>query len=1828
MMTFTLQSRLRPLDVSGFSQIDIEKVQSLLRADSAIQSAVVRVKETHVNQYELVAFLVPTPTAYASFCLEDFKSRIKEKVSSEYLPYGYVVMPSLPLAADGTVDDQSLMALPVVTPGLNAQLQSLLQELPHVESAAALWKMSPPKEKGIHLLDLLPTELQAISASQVSTVSKAAANAVAVDLQRLPAIATGDELLIPTDAPQTLTEALLRTAKAYPTRGIQYIEADGSQRKQSYEDLLTQAQRILSGLRQAGLKAGDRVILQTRSFSDHFPTFWACLLGGIIPITIAVAPTYDENNPVARKLFNIWSTLNHVPVIASEALVEPLQYLESCLSMKGLSVLSIAQLRQNNPAVELHTTHPEDVVFIQLSSGSTGIPKCIQITHQGVIAHIHSSAQFNSYKSEDISLNWLPLDHVVPMLTYHLKDVYLGCEQIEVATSVVISNPLKWLSLMSEHRVTHSWSPNFGFKLVSDALNATNKTPDKTSQPHWDLSGIKLLMNAGEQVTRTVVDGFLKRVAPFGVPSQVIQPAFGMAELCTCMTYQNDYAVDDWGYRVAKSSLRSRLMEVDDSYKSATDFVHLGPPAPGVEMRIVDAANALLEEGMIGRLQIRGAVVTPGYLNNPKANAEAFVGEGWFNTGDLGFLLNRHLVITGREKEIIIVNGANFYCYEIEDVVNAISGVRSTYTAAVSHYNEATGSEGLVIFFVPVQGKLAENVDLIKSIKTQVTATLGMSPTHVIPLSKARFPKTTSGKIQRMGLKRALLEGEFSEVIKEIDIHLDNNTLPSWFYRPIWQQSELANAPLKGITSAQTVVFSDSLGLGQQFCDELARRGQPYIRVIPGRRFSYRDSRYTINPRRPADYERLFAALVARGFCVTQIVHLWTYQPPTPISSVVDLERAQVWGALSLLSLLQSLSTHCSQHPVSLQVVSTCTQPVSDTDVLAVEHAPMAGLLKSAVQEMPWLNYRHLDFDGAASAPADGDLSVPPVGLSVFADCDRLLQEIERTTEDSAIAYREGRRWVQKLEKVDFTQCPAQQLPFEFGGFYVVSGGLGGVGLKISTYLLEHYKARLLILGRTPLPTETPLSEHSPELSPLAAGRLAAYKQLSAIGDVCYRALDITDENQLRQATQTAAEQWHCALKGVFHLAGVFKECPLIEETQESFLQTLRPKMGGSWALHQLVKDNPTAVFVNFSSVNGFFGGQSVPAYAAANAFVEQFSYSQRSVLRSYCYAWSMWNEVGMSNGYQLKALTRTKGFHLIEPEQGLTSLWAGLSHAQPQLMIGLDGRNPNISRTVSHKAQAHQALVAYVSTTHHNVQSVTSIQAAVRQLALVDGFGTSVTPQLKVLEAFPLTENGEVDRAALQAMSADSEAFVAPQTPLEESLAKIWCTLLNVSRVSRHDNFFEIGGNSLLTAQLVLQIEETMKATVTLLELFEAPTIATLADVIAGTATAVAETIDFESEAILSADIYPTAPFVFTATPKAVLLTGATGFLGGSLLATLIQETDAKIFCLVRANSVESAIVRIRQNLESQELWHSEMTARIVPLLGDLSQPRLGLSDADFLTLTHEVDVVYHNGAWVNFTYPYSALKQTNVVATEEVLRIASLVKVKPVHFVSTISTCFSDAYKGRVVDENESLRSPVGLPMGYAQGKWVSEKMMMAAKERGMPICIYRPGRIMGHSATGYSNTHDLICRMLKQVVQMGYAPDLVGSVDMTPVDFVSQALVKISLQEASFGKVFHLINPELVSWQDIFRTIQLLGYSLETMSCDRWREKLFAIAKSDVDQALHPLLELFSQKIPFEEQDPRYSCENTLKSLSSVPLPFPRQAQNSLATYFRYFERTDYI
>ncbi|MDX1952222.1 MAG: condensation domain-containing protein [Verrucomicrobiota bacterium] len=582
---------------------------------------------------------------------------------------------------------------------------------------------------------------------------------------RLPAYSSGGPLRIPSAAPITLTEALLRTASC-SHRGVTYLNAQGESEFQSYAKLLKEAKQILQGLRNQGLKPRDRVILQIDNLRKHFTTFWACVLGGITPVTVAVAPSYKEANGVVNKLFNTWKLLKKPLVISSESLVAQIEGIKDFLPAEELSVIPIEVLEGGIPAEDIYSSHPSDLVFFQLTSGSTGTPKCIQETHHGIINHIHGAQQFNSYTADDITLNWLPVDHVVPILTSHLKDVYLGCSQVHAKTEFVLNEPLRWLDLIEQFRVTHTWSPNFGFKLVTDRLKAE---PGKK----WNLSSLKYMMNAGEQVTLQVVSDFLAATEPFGVRQQVMQPAFGMAEVCTCMTYQNQFNTRTGFHRFLKSSLTG-LLKPGASEDGTVTFIDLGPPVPGVEIRITDSNNEVVPEGVVGRFQIRGNVVTPGYLYNDAANQEAFVGDGWFNSGDLGFILNGRLTLTGREKEMIIVRGANFYCYEIEDVVNGMEGVEPTFVGSCAVSDAASGSEGLAIFFVPkstVREGAAINekvITLINEIKRRVGASLGINPAFVIPLEKKNFPKTTSGKIQRGQMKKGFEAGDYSDLIEAL----------------------------------------------------------------------------------------------------------------------------------------------------------------------------------------------------------------------------------------------------------------------------------------------------------------------------------------------------------------------------------------------------------------------------------------------------------------------------------------------------------------------------------------------------------------------------------------------------------------------------------------------------------------------------------------------------------------------------------------------------------------------------------------------------------------------------------------------------------------------------------------------------------------------------------------------------------------------------------------------------------------------------------------------------------------------------------------------------
>ncbi|MEM9007590.1 MAG: thioester reductase domain-containing protein, partial [Cyanobacteria bacterium P01_F01_bin.86] len=370
------------------------------------------------------------------------------------------------------------------------------------------------------------------------------------------------------------------------------------------------------------------------------------------------------------------------------------------------------------------------------------------------------------------------------------------------------------------------------------------------------------------------------------------------------------------------------------------------------------------------------------------------------------------------------------------------------------------------------------------------------------------------------------------------------------------------------------------------------------------------------------------------------------------------------------------------------------------------------------------------------------------------------------------------------------------------------------------------------------------------------------------------------------------------------------------------------------------------------------------------------------------------------------------------------------------------------------------------------------------------------------------------------------------------------------------------------------------------------------------------------------------------TQAPKRILLTGATGFLGAFLLNELLRQTEAEIVCLVRAESEVAG----RQRLEtirrgygmgldsgSDRSYAPEQANRIVPLPGNLAEPNLGLAEATFNELADSIDAIYHNGAWVHHVSPYGLLRETNVLGTREILRLACQQRPKPLHFTSTLSvlplTPLPDQVKLLETDALERYPVPAG---GYNRTKWVAEQLVAQARDRGLPVTIYRPGPISGHSQTGAFNTNDFLYRLMQGYVQLGTAPQGEMPLDILPVDYVSRTIVHLSLRPASLGKVFHLIHPQPVSSDVLFAACHAAGHPIQRVPYDYWHTQLMEIAQGAKDHPLYPLVSLFASRrdattdTSTDVLDVPFDCQNTLNGLADAAISCPPLNKALFRTY----------
>jgi thioester reductase-like protein/amino acid adenylation domain-containing protein len=522
----------------------------------------------------------------------------------------------------------------------------------------------------------------------------------------------------------------------------------------------------------------------------------------------------------------------------------------------------------------------------------------------------------------------------------------------------------------------------------------------------------------------------------------------------------------------------------------------------------------------------------------------------------------------------------------------------------------------------------------------------------------------------------------------------------------------------------------------------------------------------------------------------------------------------------------------------------------------------------------------------------------------------------------------------------------------------------------------------------------------------------------------------------------------------------------------------------------------------------------------------------------------------------------------------------------------------------------------------------------------LADSLPHYAVPSVFVeLESIPIqAASGKVDRTDLPSPpprptreDVGSVARLpegASRQEKEALLARSWEDVLRLDEgeVQPEDDFFDLGGHSLAAAQLSSRVEQGFGVHVSMPLFMEDPTPNGLLDKIEalqrdGSVGEVMTAEDLSAETVLDPGITPRPDGGTQVLRDAddIFLTGATGFLGVFLLDGLLSGTNARIHCLVRPRGDTDGMEAIEENLRGYGLWRPEWTERIVPVPGDLGKPLFGLDENDFDALARDVDVIFHPGAVVNLIYPYQELKAPNVGGTREVLRLACSHGAKPVHHVSTNGIFPPDA--GLCEEDVDLDDLDAAREDGYGQSKWVAEKLVREAGERGLPVSVYRPGNVSGHSETGASNPRDLLGAVIVESLRLGCAPEIDGwRMEMTPVDFVAASILHLASDPAAQGGTYHLANPDPPPADEVFDLLEQEGYSLERLPYEEWLQRVDDVPPEEGSPG-----EIVVGAAPAAGElweDNSYEDRNTRRVLGDDGPTRPAIDGDLLETYAQYF------
>ncbi len=1175
-------------------------------------------------------------------------------------------------------------------------------------------------------------------------------------------------------APQCLADALARAARG--DHGITYLRDKGDSHVLPYAQLHREALRVAAGLAAQGVRPGQPVLLQLTHAAEFLPAFWGCVHAGAVPVPMAVPSLYQPDDQVAARLLHGAERFPGAPLICQP---QARAALAGLLAGHGASpLLPLDALLAHAPAAAAHRCDPDQPALYLLTSGSTARPKVVPQTHRRLLARSRATILHNGFHADDVSLNWLPLDHVGGLVMFHLRDVVAGCHQIQAPLTAFLERPLRWLDWCSSHRVTITWAPNFAYHLI-------NQHADEIAAARWDLAPLRFILNGGEPVVASHAHQFMALLRPHGLRDDAMHPAWGMSETCSGIVYNDRF---------------HQLPATRDGH------VSVGGPLPGASVRLVDGQQQAVPQGEPGRLQVRGVSVFDGYLGDADANRAAFTADGWFDTGDRGVIEDGQLAIVGRDKDILIINGHNVSAHEIESVIDEVDGVLPSFTAVLPVRAEGDATDRVAAFFAS-SGAVSDT--LLRAVRERLTRKLRLAPDYLVPVTPAAVPKTSIGKIQKEVLAAALRDGRLMPAYLSAGAAwpLLAPTPAGLLHRRVWQETPVPG-PAGAVRHIGLAFADDTM---QELGNALAARGHTLTRL-------------PLDPHAGPDFPAYLGTQLQIDTLPELIVFAW----PT---------GAGEYGLWNLLSLLQLAGRTLARRRATLLVVGRNVQRVGpgDAPVEAADALPI-GVLRAAAQEYPGLTCRHLDI-GA---------------LPVAALAELLEREAAGCAErEVEVAYRDARRHVARLAAVPAR--PRRPAAIRPEGRYLVVGGLGGIGSLVSGALLERLQARVAIVGRGTMPAG-PALERYEDLTRRHPGRVA------------YFSANVTRGDTLEQAV-AAAQAWAGGkLDGIFNLAGTFASCAIAELALQDIAPALAGKLHGGEQLYRLATAHAIPLVVQFSSVNGYFGGAGTALYAAANRSQEALAERALGVAGGpdvRCLSWAMWQETGLSAGFAQTELTRQRGYRVLTPEAGVAAFWAALAADCHSPLIGIDAANPAMVAEMMATArpqelqEATPAATPSAPTLPPSAPAVTAdtlegtlsaIWVALLELDeppepddnLFDLGGHSLLlPRMQQdirartgfeVEAVQLFQYPTVSTLAAHLRERVQAPAAGAARDYEEDIAAVWREVLELEELDPDDNLFDLGGHSLLLPRICELIRQRTSVELQLVELFQFPTLGALA--------------------------------------------------------------------------------------------------------------------------------------------------------------------------------------------------------------------------------------------------------------------------------------------------------------------------------------------------------------------------------------------------------------